>query len=86
MSLPKSKLTSQNQIAIPLEIRRKLGLVPGSFLEWDEDAGIVFVRKVVRFSSEDIHQAVFAKRPIPHSLKKLKGAIRKHGHRKHAHP
>ena len=37
MALPKSKMTDDGQVSIPTEIREKLGLVPGSELEWNED-------------------------------------------------
>jgi hypothetical protein len=30
-------------------------------LEWDEHEGAVVVRRVGRFSSEDVHSALFAK-------------------------
>ena len=84
MSLPQSKVTAQGQISVPAEIRRKLGVGPGSVLEWDEDGEQVVVRKVGRFSSEDIHQALFAKRPPPRKLEDLKSAIRRHVRDKHA--
>ncbi|PYP88846.1 MAG: hypothetical protein DMF61_05625 [Blastocatellia bacterium AA13] len=35
MVLAQSKLTAQGQISVPAEVRRKLGLGPGSVLEWD---------------------------------------------------
>lgn len=76
MSLPHSKVTAQGQISVPAEIRRKLGIGPGSVLEWDEDGEKVVVRKAGRYSSEDIHRAVFAKRPRPRKLDDLKEAVR----------
>jgi AbrB family looped-hinge helix DNA binding protein len=84
MSLPQSKVTAQGQISVPAEIRRKLGIGPGSVLEWDEDGEKVVVRKAGRFSSEDVHQALFAKAPRPRKLKDLKDAIRRHVRGKHA--
>jgi antitoxin PrlF len=84
MSLPQSRLTAQGQISVPAEIRRKLGLGPGAVLEWDEAGGNVIVRKAGRFSCEDIHQAIFAKRPHPRALDSLKGAIRKYVREKYA--
>jgi bifunctional DNA-binding transcriptional regulator/antitoxin component of YhaV-PrlF toxin-antitoxin module len=36
MALAHSKDTAQGQISVPLDIRRKLGIGPGSILEWDE--------------------------------------------------
>lgn len=79
-----SKVTAQGQISVPAEIRRKLGIGPGSVLEWDHDGEKVVVRKAGRYSSEDIHRAVFAKRPRPRKVEDLKQAIRRHVRDKHA--
>ena len=84
MGLPQSKLTAQGQISVPAEIRRKLGLGPGSILEWDEEGGQVVIRRAGRFSSEDIHRALFAKRPHPRALEDLKESVRRHIRAKHA--
>ena len=43
----KAKLTSKGQITIPLKVRRRLGLKPGSILEFDENAPFLQARKVV---------------------------------------
>ncbi len=59
MPISSSKLTSQGQISVPAEVRRKLGLVPGSVIEWVEEGGKVVVRPAGKFSSKDIHEAVF---------------------------
>jgi AbrB family looped-hinge helix DNA binding protein len=84
MALPQSKVTAQGQISVPAEIRRKLGIGPGSVLEWEEEGEKVVVRKAGRFSSEDIHRAVFAKPPKPRKLEELKDAIRQYVKDKHA--
>ncbi len=84
MSLPQSKVTAQGQISVPAEIRRKLGIGPGSVLEWEEDGEKVVVRKAGRYSSEDIHHALFSKRPKTRKLDDLKQAIRRHAKEKHA--
>ena len=59
MATANSRLTSQGQISVPAEIRRKLGLGPGAVLEWHEVGGEVIVRRAGRFSSEEIHEALF---------------------------
>jgi antitoxin PrlF len=59
MAIPRSRLTSQGQISVPAEVRRKLGLVPGSVIEWIDADGKVVVRPAGRFTSEDIHSAIF---------------------------
>ncbi|HVT05185.1 MAG TPA: AbrB/MazE/SpoVT family DNA-binding domain-containing protein [Thermoanaerobaculia bacterium] len=84
MALPQSKVTAQGQISVPAEIRRKLGIGPGSVLEWHEEGEKVVVRKAGRYSSEDIHRAVFEKRPRPRKLAELKQAIRQYAQGRHA--
>ena len=84
MSLPQSKLTAQGQISVPAEIRRKLGVGPGSVIEWEEEGDRVVVRRVGRYSSEDIHRAVFAKPPRAKSSEELKRGIAEHMRTKHA--
>jgi antitoxin PrlF len=85
MALAQSKVTAQGQISVPAEIRKKLGLGPGSVLEWSEEGENIVVRKAGRYSSEDIHRTLFAKRP-PRSrkLEDLKEAVGRHLREKHA--
>jgi AbrB family looped-hinge helix DNA binding protein len=59
MAIARSKLTAQGQISVPAQVRKKLGLGPGSVLEWDESDDEVVVRRAGRYSSADIHAAVF---------------------------
>ena len=54
-----SKLTAQGQISVPAEVRRKLGLGPGSVIEWEERDGEYVVRPVGRTTSLEIHEEVF---------------------------
>jgi len=84
MSLPQSKVTAQGQISVPAEIRRKLGVGPGSVLEWEEEGDRVVVRRAGRYSSEDIHRAVFARPPRARTAEELKQGIGEHMRRKHA--
>jgi AbrB family looped-hinge helix DNA binding protein len=85
MALAHSKLTAQGQISVPVDVRRKLGIGPGSVVEWDEDGDKIFVRRTGRFSSEDIHHAVFgAQKPQPHSLAKLKEGMRQYARKRYA--
>jgi AbrB family looped-hinge helix DNA binding protein len=39
-----SEIASAYQISVPAQVRRKLGLAPGSVLEWEEDGERVDVR------------------------------------------
>jgi len=59
MALAQSKVTAQGQISVPVEVRRKLGIGPGSVLEWEDEGNAVVVRKAGRHTSEDIHRAIF---------------------------
>ena len=42
-------------------MRRRLGLAPGSFLEWDAEGDVVVVRRGHRYSSADVHSTLFPK-------------------------
>jgi AbrB family looped-hinge helix DNA binding protein len=84
MALAHSKLTSQGQISVPAEVRRRLGVGPGSVLEWDEDGDKIVVRRAGRYSSQDIHAVVFKAPPAPRTPAELKEGIRRHARRKHA--
>jgi len=84
-SLPQSKVTAQGQISVPAEIRRQLGIVPGSILEWEVKDNTVVVRRKGKYTSEDIYRRFFANRPVRHhTLEELKQAIGDHLAEKHA--
>ena len=85
MALAHSKVTSQGQISVPAEVRRKLGVGPGSVLEWDEEGDQVIVRKAGRYSSGDIHRVIFSKgRPAPKKLEEFDKGVRRFIKSKHA--
>ena len=85
MAIARSRLTTQSQISVPVEIRRKLGIGPGAVLEWDEANGDIVVRRAGRFSSEDIHRALFGDvTPPPTSKADLTAGIRRHMRKRHA--
>ena len=85
MELPKSKVTAQGQISIPAKIRKKLGVGPGSVLEWEENGDNVIVRRAGEFTSLDIHKAVFRRgSPAPKNIDELKAGIRSHMKKRHA--
>jgi antitoxin PrlF len=69
MAIARSRVTAQGQISVPVEVRRKLGIGPGSLLEWDDEGGKMVVRKTGRFSFEDIHTALFPDGPPKHRTK-----------------
>lgn len=59
MPIAKSRLTARGQVSVPVEVRRMLGIGPGSVIEWTEKSGAVVVRRAVRFTSDDIHKTLF---------------------------
>ena len=63
MAIAQSRLTAQGQISVPVEVRRKLGLAPGSVIEWDEEAGKIVVRRAGGATWDDINRAVFPAGP-----------------------
>jgi bifunctional DNA-binding transcriptional regulator/antitoxin component of YhaV-PrlF toxin-antitoxin module len=66
-------------------VRRKLGVGPGSVLEWNEEGDAIVVRRSGRFSSADIHRALFGNRvPVRRTVKELKAGIRQRTRRRHA--
>ncbi len=84
MSLAHSKLTAQGQISVPSEVRRRLGIGPGSVLEWNEEGEKIVVRRRGLYTSEDVHRALFEKPPTPKSTAELKEGIRKLMRKRHA--
>jgi AbrB family looped-hinge helix DNA binding protein len=85
MAIAQSKLTAQGQISVPAEIRKRLGLGPGSVLEWEERSGEVVVRKAGRYTSAEVHQALFGvEKPRREPDTSVKAGIRKYIRRRHA--
>ena len=85
MSIAHSKLTSQGQISVPAEVRRRLGLAPGSVIEWAEEDGRIVVRAAGQHSSEDIHKALFPEGPPKSvSVADMKRAVAKSIRDRHA--
>ena len=85
MPLAHSKVTSQGQISVPAEVRRRLGIGPGSVLEWDQEGKKIVVRRSARYTSQDIHRALFPKRsPQPRTLTELKEGMRRRARERHA--
>jgi AbrB family looped-hinge helix DNA binding protein len=84
MTIAKSKLTAQGQISVPAEVRQRLGVGPGSVLEWDEQDDQVVVRRAGRYTSEEVHSALFPAGQDPQAPIVPKEAIRKYIRRKHA--
>ena len=85
MAVAHSKVTAQGQISVPADVRRKLGIGPGSVLEWEEDGDKIVVSRASRFSSEDIHRALFGDRtPEARSVNELREGIRRYVRKRYA--
>lgn len=84
MALAQSKVTAQGQISVPAAIRRRLGVGPGSILEWDEEGSAIVVRRAGGYTSEDLHHALFKKPPQPRTLADLKEGRGQYVRRRHA--
>ena len=85
MAIAHSKITAQGQISVPAEVRRKLGVRPGSVIEWDQEGDKVIVRRAGRYSFEDIHRALFPKAPPkPRTTEEMKGGVRQRARKRFA--
>jgi len=84
MKVAQSRITGQGQISVPAEVRKRLGLGPGSILEWDVEDDQVVVRRAGRYSFEEIHRALFPRKPKARSLQDIEEGIRRHIRKRHA--
>jgi AbrB family looped-hinge helix DNA binding protein len=85
MTIAQSKLTAQGQISVPSEVRKRLGLGPGSVLEWDEQGDQIVVRRAGRYNWDDVRKALFPNgSPQSHTLDELKDGRKAYIRRKHA--
>jgi AbrB family looped-hinge helix DNA binding protein len=70
---------------VPAEVRRKLGIGPGSVLEWNEEGEKIVVRRSARYNWDDVHRALFPDRPPKaRTLAELKQGIRRYVQGRHA--
>lgn len=84
MKVARSRLTGQGQISVPAQVRRRLGLGPGSLLEWDVEGERVTVRRAGKFTFEEIHRALFPVTPKPRTIEEIDEGVRRHIRKKHA--
>ena len=85
MKLAQSRLTSQGQVSVPAEVRRRLGLSPGSMLEWEAVGEQIVVRRSHKHSSEEVHARLFPDgAALAHRLDDMKDGIRRDVARRHA--
>ena len=67
-----------------MRIRQKLGLGPGSKVEWCERGEEVVVRRATTFSSQDIHDALFDALPRHRTIAEMDEGIAEHLRKQHA--
>ena len=87
MKSMESEVTPQGHVAVPASIRAKLGLTSGGKIEWCERGEEVVVRRATKYSSRDIHDALFASAaspPRPRTPEEMDAGIRELMRRKHA--
>jgi len=83
MIIAQSKVNARGQISVPAEVRKKLGVGPGSVLEWDEQDDHAIVRRVARYTSADMLLALFQERAPKNIPKSVKAGIRKSMRKRH---
>ncbi len=81
-----TKLTSQGQVSVPASVRAWLGLTPGSAIEWTQEADSFTVRRAVKYSTQQVHEALFPEgiTAPAKTLAQLKQGIGQHMLGKHA--
>jgi antitoxin PrlF len=85
MALARSKITAQGQISVPAAVRKKLGVGPGSVVEWEEDGEKVVLRRGGKYTFEDIRRKLFPNGPPPpKTIEEMDEGIRQHIRKKHA--
>ena len=83
--IAESRLTAQGQISVPAEVRRRLGIGPGSVIEWDAEGDQIVVRRAGRYTSSEVHEEVFPYGvPERRTDGELKAGIRAHVKKRHA--
>ena len=76
MAIARSKVSAAGRISVPAAVQRRLGICPGSVLEGQDEGEKVMVRRVARYTSEDVHHALFATRPRRRTLRQLETGLK----------
>jgi AbrB family looped-hinge helix DNA binding protein len=80
-----SRITKQGQISVPAEVRRQLGIGPGTVLEWEVEGDVARVRRGHDKTFDDAHRALFPEGPPPRaSVRDMDRAIADEVRRRHA--
>ena len=85
MAIAHSKVTAQGRISVPVDVRRRLGIGPGSVLEWEEVGDKIVVRRAGKFTSLEIHNAIFkGRKPKKHTVEEMDEGIKQYIRNRHA--
>jgi AbrB family looped-hinge helix DNA binding protein len=83
--IAESRVTAQGQISVPAEVRRRLGIGPGSIIEWEAEDDRILVRRAGRYTSSEVHEEVFPYgAPARRSEAEIKAGIRANVKKRHA--
>lgn len=63
MQKVQSKISSRGQVLVPVAVRRLLQLSPGSVLEWKQDGDRIVVERAHRYTTAEVHEALFPDEP-----------------------
>ncbi len=77
LELARSKVTAQDQISVPAEVRKRYGIKPGCELGWFEEGGRLWVELARPNTLADVRAVLAAGRP-PRSSRELKAAMKAH--------
>lgn len=81
-----SRLMTQGQILVPAEVLQRLGVGPGSVLVWEWRDGAYIVRRDGKFTSVEMHAAVFgATKRSKGKATDVKTGVRTYIRWRHAH-
>ena len=84
MTLAHSRITAQGQISLPAVVRKKLGVGAGAVLEWTEQDGHIVVSKAGRYTSAEVHGALFGAGASIKSTTDVKQGLKRYMRKRHA--
>ena len=85
MAFAQSKISPQGQVSVPVEVRKRLGLEPGSVIEWEDRGNEIVVRRASVHTLDEIHAALFPEGPPPPvTLEQMDEAVRQRVRARHA--
>jgi bifunctional DNA-binding transcriptional regulator/antitoxin component of YhaV-PrlF toxin-antitoxin module len=78
MNTLQSKINTRRQTSVPAHVLDHLGAGPGSVLAWELRDGMIIVRRAEKYSSADVHAALFgSEKHTPAAGVDVKAGVRK---------